>query len=136
MPAAPTSTSVACWRSLADARLATPVRRVRRLPIGGADVSTDRGTERFDAVVFACHSVDALALLADPSADEREVLGAFHYQRNRAILHTDAGVLPLREAAWAAWNYEAGRATGPTKRRLFACTSSSIACSACRSRCR
>ena len=95
--------------SLADARLATPVRRVKRLPIGGADVSTDRGTERFDAVVFACHSADALALLADPSADEREVLGAFHYQRNRAILHTDIGVLPLREAAWAAWNYESGR---------------------------
>ena len=95
--------------SLADARLATPVRRVRRLPIGGADLSTDRGTERFDAVVFACHSVDTLALLADPSDDEREVLGAFHYQRNRVILHTDVGVLPLREAAWAAWNYEAAR---------------------------
>jgi len=95
--------------SLTDARLSTPVRRVRRLPIGGADVSTDRGTERFDALVFACHSVDTLALLADPSDDEREVLGAFHYQRNRAILHTDVGVLPLREAAWAAWNYEAAR---------------------------
>jgi len=95
--------------SLADARLATPVRRVKRLPIGGVDVSTDRGTERFDAVVFACHSVDALAILADASTDEREVLGAVHYQRNRAILHTDVGVLPLREAAWAAWNYEASR---------------------------
>jgi len=95
--------------SLDDARLATPVRRVKRHPVGGADVSTDRGTERFDAVVFACHSVDALALLAEPSDDEREVLGAFHYQRNRAILHTDVGVLPLREAAWAAWNYEASR---------------------------
>lgn len=95
--------------SIADARLATPVRRVKRLPIGGAEVSTDQGTERFDSVVFACHSVDALALLADASADEREVLGAFHCQRNRAILHTDAGVLPLRAAAWAAWNYEAAR---------------------------
>jgi predicted NAD/FAD-binding protein len=105
--------------SIADARLATPVRRVRRLPIGGADVSTDRGSERFDAVVFACHSVDALALLADPSAEEREVLGAFHYQRNRAILHTDVGVLPLREAAWAAWNYEAGR--GPADETSAAC---------------
>jgi predicted NAD/FAD-binding protein len=93
--------------SLADARLATPVRRVKRLSSGGVDVSTDRGTERFDAVIFACRAVDALALLADPSDDEREVLGAFHYQRNRAILHTDVGVLPLREAAWAAWNYEA-----------------------------
>jgi predicted NAD/FAD-binding protein len=95
--------------SIADARLATPVRRIRRLPIGGADVSTDRGTERFDAVVLACHSVDALALLADASADERELLGAFHSQRNRVILHTDARVLPMRSSAWAAWNYEAGR---------------------------
>lgn len=93
---------------LDDARLATPVRRVKRLAAGGADVSTDGGTERFDAVVFACHGVDALALLADPSAEELDVLGAIHYQRNRAILHTDTRVLPLRPAAWAAWNYEAG----------------------------
>ncbi|HEY4957670.1 MAG TPA: FAD-dependent oxidoreductase, partial [Caldimonas sp.] len=92
--------------SIADARLATPVRRVKRLPIGGADVSTDAGTERFDAVVLACHSDQALALLADPSNDEREVLGAIHYQRNRAILHTDIRMLPLRKRAWAAWNYE------------------------------
>jgi predicted NAD/FAD-binding protein len=96
--------------SLADARPATPVRRIKRLPIGGADVSTDRGTERFDAVVLACRSDQALAILADASGDEREVLGAFHYQRNRAILHTDARVLPARKRAWAAWNYEAGRA--------------------------
>jgi len=95
--------------TVADARLATPVRRIRRLPMGGADVSTDRGSERFDAVVLACHSVDSLALLADPSGDERELLGSLHYQRNRAILHTDTRVLPLRKSAWAAWNYEAGR---------------------------
>jgi len=95
--------------TIADARLATPVRRIRRLPLGGAEVSTDRGSERFDAVVLACHSVDSLALLADPSDGERELLGAFHYQRNRAILHTDTRVLPLRKSAWAAWNYEAGR---------------------------
>ena len=99
--------------SLGDARLATPVRRVKRLPIGGADVATDRGSERFDAVIFACRSDQALALLADPSTDEREVLGAFHYQRNRAILHTDSGVLPLRKGAWAAWNHEAARDPSP-----------------------
>jgi uncharacterized protein len=92
--------------SIADARLSTPVRRVKRLPIGAADVSTDAGTERFDAVVFACHSDQSLALLADASNDEREVLGAIRYQRNRAILHTDVRVLPLRKRAWAAWNYE------------------------------
>jgi predicted NAD/FAD-binding protein len=97
--------------SIPDARLAAPVRRVKRLPIGGADVSTDAGTERFDAVVMACHSDQALALLADPSADEREVLGGIHYQRNRAILHTDASVLPQRKNAWAAWNYERARDT-------------------------
>ena len=98
--------------TIADARLATPVRRVRRLPGGAAEVSTDHGTERFDGVVFACHSVDALALLADPSDAERELLGAFHYQRNRAVLHTDGRVLPLRRSAWAAWNYEAPRGAG------------------------
>ena len=95
--------------TIADARLATPVRRVRRLPIGGAEVATEHGSERFDAVVFACHSVDALALLADPRDDERAALGAIHYQRNRAILHTDARVLPQRRRAWAAFNYEASR---------------------------
>ncbi|MEO8835298.1 MAG: FAD-dependent oxidoreductase, partial [Caldimonas sp.] len=92
--------------SIADARLNTAVRSIRRLPTGGVDVSTDAGTERFDAVILACHSDQALALLADPSDEEREVLGAIRYQRNRAILHTDRHVLPLRKAAWAAWNYE------------------------------
>ena len=94
---------------IADARRATPVRRVRRSAVGGADVSTDRGTERFDAVVFACRGDQALALLAEPTAEEHEVLGAVHYQRNRAVLHTDAGVLPENPRAWAAWNYERGR---------------------------
>jgi predicted NAD/FAD-binding protein len=93
--------------AIADARLSTPVRRVRRLPVGGAEVSTDGGSERFDGVVFACHTVDALALLADPIDAERQLLGAFHYQRNRAVLHTDARALPLHRGAWAAWNHEA-----------------------------
>jgi predicted NAD/FAD-binding protein len=92
--------------SIPDARLRTPVRRVRRLAAGGAQVSTDAGTERFDAVVMACHSDQSLALLADPSPDERAVLGAIRYHANRAVLHTDASVLPRRKRAWAAWNYE------------------------------
>jgi len=104
---------------LADARLATPVRRVRRLPGGGADVTTDAGSERFDAVVMACHSDQSLALLADASNDEREVLGAIRYQRNRAILHTDASLLPLRRGAWAAWNYE--RAPGGGDDEIAVC---------------
>ena len=96
---------------IADKRLATPVRSVRRLAAfdgGAVIVSTDRGAERFDHVVLACHSDQALALLADPSASERSVLGAVRYQRNRALLHTDASVLPRRRRAWAAWNYERG----------------------------
>ncbi|MEO5881199.1 MAG: FAD-dependent oxidoreductase [Caldimonas sp.] len=91
--------------SVADARSGTPVRRVRRLA-NGVEVSTDAGSERFDALVLACHSDQALALLADPSEAERAVLDAIRYQPNRAVLHTDTRVLPRRRKAWAAWNYE------------------------------
>lgn len=102
---------------LADARLATPVRSVRRVPPGdghaGVIVATDHGSERFDEVVLACHSDQALALLADAGEDERSVLGAIRYQPNRTVLHTDTRVLPQRRRAWAAWNYaraaDAGR---------------------------
>lgn len=88
-----------------DARLNSPVRSVKR-DSAGAWVATDRGSERFDEVVFACHSDQALALLGDASEAERNVLGAIRYQPNRAVLHTDRSVLPQRERAWASWNYE------------------------------
>ena len=95
---------------VADARLATPVRRVRRVPPGqgsaGVWVATEAGEERFDEVVLACHTDQSLALLADATPAERAVLGAIRYQPNRAVLHTDSRVLPRRRAAWAAWNYE------------------------------
>jgi predicted NAD/FAD-binding protein len=65
--------------------------------------------ERFDRVVLACHSDQALAVLADPSDAEREILGALPYQANDAVLHTDTSLLPRRRAAWGAWNY---RVTG------------------------
>ena len=94
---------------IGDKRLATPVRSVRRVPpgngAGGVLVASDHGSERFDDVVLACHSDQSLALLADATADEREVLGAIGYQPNRAVLHTDVSVLPGRPLAWAAWNY-------------------------------
>ncbi len=94
-----------------DARLNTPVRSVRRSQTGGqVSVATDQGTELFDEVVLACHSDQSLALLADATSTEREVLGAIRYHRNRAVLHTDTGVLPRRKIAWAAWNYERARA--------------------------
>ena len=97
-------------RTVADRRLNTPVRSIRRAAAGAADasvwVSTEHGTEPFDALVLACHSDQSLALLADPSDAERAVLGAIRYQTNRAVLHTDESVLPTRRNAWAAWNYE------------------------------
>jgi uncharacterized protein len=88
-----------------DARLSTPVRQVLRSDQGVRVLSPGRD-ERFDAVVFACHSDQALALLGDgASAEERAVLGAIRYQPNLAVLHTDTAVLPASRRAWAAWNY-------------------------------
>ncbi|MDR0225485.1 MAG: FAD-dependent oxidoreductase [Burkholderiaceae bacterium] len=81
----------------------------------GVLLRTAQGTQRFDAVVLACHSDQALALLGeDATAQERQVLGAIRYQSNTAVLHTDTGVLPRRPAAWAAWNFE--RAGLPVQR--------------------
>ncbi len=70
-----------------------------------------RNSERFDAVLMACHADDALRLLSDPDALEREILGAFHYSNNHVFLHSDARFMPRRRAAWAAWNY-LGSGTG------------------------
>lgn len=80
--------------------------RARAGQRAGVQIATDAGTERFDEAVLACHSDQSLALLADPTPAERAVLGAVRYHRNRAVLHTDAAVLPRRRRAWAAWNYE------------------------------
>jgi len=90
---------------LADARLQCPVRRISR-DAAGVTVHTDHGSERFDAVVLATHSDQALALLEQPSPLESQLLGQIRYQPNRAVLHTDTAVMPTSRAAWAAWNYE------------------------------
>ena len=86
-------------------RLRTPVQAVTRhddhvlvKPQGGE-------AERFDEVVLATHSDQALALLADASDREHEILGAIPYQGNEAVLHTDVRMLPQRRRAWASWNY-------------------------------
>jgi len=76
----------------------------------GVTVISAAGTERFDKVVFACHSDQALALLATPSADERAVLGTLTYASNDVVLHTDTRLLPRRRKAWASWNYRLGGA--------------------------
>jgi predicted NAD/FAD-binding protein len=81
-------------------RVAAPVRRVERRH---AHVVVDG--ETFDHVVFACHADQALAMLADPTRAEREVLGELPFQDNDVVLHTDTSVLPRSRRAWASWNY-------------------------------
>jgi predicted NAD/FAD-binding protein len=94
-------------RDLPDVRCGTPVRRVRRDDTG-VDVQTDAGSERFDQVVLATHSDQSLAMLEHPGSEERAALRAIPYLPNRAVLHTDASLLPSRRRAWAAWNFHSG----------------------------
>jgi predicted NAD/FAD-binding protein len=87
-----------------ELRLDSTVQRVARLP-GHVEILSNAGSERFDSVVFACHSDQALGMLADASPAEQRILAALPYQENEAVLHTDVGLLPKRKRAWAAWNY-------------------------------
>lgn len=88
-------------------RLNCPVQRVER-DACGVTVHSRAGSEHFDSVVFACHSDQALGLLAAPSQAEQEILGALHYAENEVVLHSDTRVLPDRRLAWASWNYRLG----------------------------
>lgn len=87
-------------------RLQTPVQSVRRVA-NQVEVQPRGGeVESFDHVIFACHSDQALRILdKDATDNEREILAAFPYERNMAILHTDISVLPRTRRAWASWNY-------------------------------
>jgi len=67
--------------------------------------TADGAQERYDRVILACHGDTALALLDNPSVEEQRVLGAFSYQYNRAVLHTDASMMPKKKLAWSSWNY-------------------------------
>ncbi len=89
---------------LTDVRLDSAVRRIHRED-GGVRLLIDAGEEHFDAVVLATHSDQALALLADPSVAEQEILGAIGFQDNTVVLHSDPSVMPKHKGAWAAWNY-------------------------------
>lgn len=104
--------------NIADKRLNTPVRLIER-DAYGVRIVTDGRAERFDKVVIATHSDQALALLRDPSPQEQATLGAVRYHPNTAVLHTDASVLPERPLAWAAWNYE--RAQGNDREQAQVC---------------
>lgn len=91
------------WRE--RVRLRCPVQSVTR-HTGHVLIRTpDREPEPFDEVILACHSDQSLALLADASPAEREILGSIRYERNDTLLHTDASVMPRRRRAWASWNF-------------------------------
>jgi predicted NAD/FAD-binding protein len=92
-------------------RLGSPVERIQRRSDAVFVKVRGREPERFDHVFLACHADQALRMLADPSREEREILGALPYQRNEALLHTDTTLLPRRRRARAAWNYH--RLPGP-----------------------
>jgi len=88
-------------------RLRTPVQSVKRNG-DSVTIRTAKGdVERFDYVMFACHSDQALAILDEPTPQETEILGAFPYQANDVVLHTDTRMLPKTPLARAAWNYHA-----------------------------
>lgn len=79
-----------------------------------ADISGH--ADRFTDIIIATHADQALEMLADPSEDERALLGAFDYTANRAVLHTDTSLMPKRRKVWASWNYIAdGKATGDSQ---------------------
>lgn len=93
--------------SFADrVRLSSPVSDLRRTPSGVLLRSPQGGTEQFDHVVLATHADQALRILGGDAGElERNVLGAFAYQQNRIVLHSDTKLMPRRRRTWASWNY-------------------------------
>ena len=87
-----------------NVRLNTPVMEIRRKP-NFVEIFSTAGKERFDEVVLACHSDQALRMLQDATVQEKDILGSIPYQRNEAVLHQDISLLPNRKKAWASWNY-------------------------------
>jgi len=86
-------------------RLASPVGRIARGSDGVVVTRRDGGSERFDHVIVACHGDQALSMISEPTRAESEVLGAFRFQRNQVILHTDERLMPRLRRTWASWNY-------------------------------
>jgi len=86
-------------------RVNSPVASISRDETG-VDISlADGSIERFDQVIVASHSDQALSMLNDATVAEKEVLGAIPYQKNDVVLHTDASILPNKKLAWSSWNY-------------------------------
>jgi len=96
-------------------RLSAPIRSVRRSESAVELIDAEGVSYAFDDVVIATHADQALRMLADPSAEESRILGAFQYSRNEAVLHSDASLMPKRRAAWSSWNYLTNGKTGPSQ---------------------
>jgi len=87
--------------------LSTPIKKIERRE-SSILVFNDRGKEEFDQIILACHSDQALALLAEPSALESTILQDLAYQENDVVLHQDSSLMPISKRAWASWNFLAG----------------------------
>ncbi|MBI1771471.1 MAG: FAD-dependent oxidoreductase [Burkholderiales bacterium] len=98
---------------IAHTHLQTPVVSVREKTPGAIAVQTEHGTQTFEHVVFASHSDQSLKMLVDADLAERQILSSVKYQPNRAVLHTDASVLPQNKKAWSAWNYQSESGNEP-----------------------
>ena len=85
--------------------LDSPVERILRYPDHVLVKARTQPPRRFDTIIIATHSDQALAMLSDASPAENAVLGSIAYQKNQAVLHTDETLMPRRRRAWAAWNY-------------------------------
>ena len=94
-------------KSIQHVRLSCPVAEVQRAA-DAVEVHSRAGVERFDHAVIACHSDQALNLLADADENERSVLSRVRYQPNQIVLHTDRRFLPRSADAWSSWNYASG----------------------------
>ena len=103
-------------------RVGCAVRELKRTAEGVMVCDVRGGVRRFDQVVIGAHADQALAMLADPTAQERQVLGAFGYTRNHAVLHTDKGLMPRRRSTWSSWNYVGRRTQGNSDERELCVT--------------
>jgi len=94
-------------KGLTAVQVSTPIRSISRHEDGAPVRLRDASGESYaaDRVVIATHPDQALRMLAEPTADERAVLGAIPYSSNETVLHTDARLLPRARGARASWNY-------------------------------
>lgn len=101
----------------AELRLSSPVRSVTRGP-EGVSLSTARGVEIFDRVIFATQPARSLAMLGDATTAERAILGAVRSAPNRMVLHSDTSFLPRRRRIWSSWNHVTAGPAQPDDRPL------------------